>query len=141
MTEIALTPGLRHSARLTVDESLTVPAVNPSFTGFADMPRVLATAFLVAFVESTCVEALSPLLPSGTQTVGTLVNISHTAATPVGLTVTATVELIEVDKRRLRFAVECRDDRDVIGKGHHERFIIDRRAFDASAEAKRANPS
>ncbi|MGH8877621.1 MAG: thioesterase family protein [Stackebrandtia sp.] len=136
MSDSQLRPGLTHTAILKIGESLVVPNVNPAFTSFADMPHVFATAFLVAFVESTCVEALKPLLPHGTQTVGTRVELSHDAATPIGLTATAIVELTEFDGRRLRFAVECRDEHDVISTGHHDRFIIDRAKFDARTAAK-----
>lgn len=62
-------PGLRHTSRLLVDESLIVPAVSDALSSFADMPPVFATAYLIAFVEDTCIEAVAPLLPEGTRTV------------------------------------------------------------------------
>lgn len=132
----ALAPGLTHTARLTVDDGLTVPAVSPAFANFADMPRVFATAYLVAFVESACIAAIAPYLPEGHRTVGTHVDLSHVAATPPGMTVTAEVRLVEVDGRRLRFAVTCRDDRDLIGEGHHERHVIDAARFERRVAAK-----
>ncbi|MEO3754726.1 thioesterase family protein [Streptomyces sp. B6B3] len=138
MTRIELRAGLRHTSRLLVDEGLTVPAVSDALRGFADMPRVFATAYLVAFVENTCIEAVAPLLPEGNKTVGTHVELSHSAATPVGMEVTAFVELVEVDRRRLRFAVECRDAQDVISSGHHERHVIDAATFDERMAAKAA---
>ncbi len=61
----------------------------------------------------------------GQATVGTRVDVAHLAATPVGMTVTITVELIEIDRRRLGFRVEVRDELDEAGKGTHERFIVD----------------
>ncbi|MEV5407448.1 thioesterase family protein [Thermopolyspora sp. NPDC052614] len=134
----ALAPGLTHTARLTVDDGLTVPAVSPAFGNFADMPRVFATAYLVAFVESACVAAITPYLPEGHKTVGTHVDLSHVAATPPGMTVTAEVRLVELDGRRLRFAVTCRDERDVIGTGHHERHLIDTARFERRVAAKAA---
>ena len=84
-----LKPGLVHSASLTVDGSLTVPQVSPKLAAFADMPPVFATAFLVAFIEATCIEAIRPHLESGQHSVGTHVDVSHSAATPVGMQVKA----------------------------------------------------
>ena len=138
MTLAALQPGLVHTATLRVDESLTVPRVSPHLAAFADMPPVFATAFLVSFVEATCVEAIRPYLGEGQHSVGTQVDLSHSAATPVGMTVTAHIELAEVEGRRLRFKVECRDEVDVIGVGHHERFVIDHAKFTARVKAKAA---
>lgn len=121
--------GLRHAQSITIDDRLTVPAVAPAFTGFADMPPVFATALLVGFVEWTCIEALRPFLDTGQQTVGVHVDLSHSAATPVGMTVTAEVELIAVEGRKLRFKISCRDDVEIISQGHHDRYIIDAERF------------
>lgn len=133
-----LLPGISLTRTITVDESLTVPAVSPAFCGFRDMPPVFATAFLIGFNESTCIEALRPYLGEGRQTVGTHVDVSHAAAAPVGMTVTAHVELIEVQGRKLRFRVTCRDDSDLVGEGFHERAVIDRVKFIERATAKAA---
>ena len=129
MTLDDLRPGLRHSQAIPVGEALTVPAVAAAFTGFADMPPVFATAFMVGFVEWTCIEALRPYLGAHQRTVGTHVDMGHTAATPAGMRVTAEVELIAVEGRRLRFRVECRDEVEVIGTGFHERAVIDGEKF------------
>jgi len=83
-----LRPGLRHTQVITVDEALTVPAVSTTFTGFVDMPAVFATPFMVGFVEWACIEALRPYLAAYQRTAGTHVDMSHTAATPVGMQVT-----------------------------------------------------
>ena len=128
--------GLRHSQSALVDAALTVPNVSTAFGAFQDMPPVFATAFLVGFVEATCIEALRPYLAAGQHTVGIHVDLSHSAATPIGMTVTADVELIAVEGRRLRFKVECRDDAEVIGAGFHVRAIIDTAKFLARVEAK-----
>ncbi|MEE2691572.1 MAG: thioesterase family protein [Pseudomonadota bacterium] len=133
-----LLPGISLTRTITVVESLTVPAVSPAFAGFRDMPPVFATAFLIGFIESTCIEALRPYLGEGRQTVGTHVDVSHAAATPAGMTVTAHVELIEVQGRKLRFRVTCRDDSDLVGEGFHERAVIDRAKFIDRAAAKAA---
>src|SRR5262245_45846168 len=101
------------------------------------MPPIFATAYLVGFVEATCVAALRPYLAPGQRTVGTHIDMSHSAATPVGMMVTAEVELVEVGERRLRFRVTCRDDAEVVGQGFHERFIIDFGRFMTRVEGKK----
>jgi fluoroacetyl-CoA thioesterase len=138
MTETELKPGLRHSKTLVVDASLTVPQVSPAFD-FSDMPAVFATAFMVALVEATCLEAVKPYLADNQRTVGIHIDMGHSAATPIGMKVTAEVELVEVDGRRLIFQVECRDEKEVIGAGHHERFIVDLPKFLARVDAKAAS--
>lgn len=137
MTKTAPPVGLRHSETLAVDASLTVPEVSTAFGSFRDMPPVFATAYMVGFVEATCIAGLKHYLGEDQQTVGTHVDMSHSAATPIGMNVTVEVELIAVEGRRLRFRVECRDDAEVIGAGFHERFIIDAPKFTARVEAKR----
>jgi len=79
----------------------------------------------IRLIEQTAIQAVQPHLAPGQATVGTRVDIAHLAATPVGMTVTITVELTEIDRRRLGFRVEVRDELDEVGKGTHERFIID----------------
>ena len=123
---------------LKVDESLIVPAVSEHFTGFADMPPVFATAFMVGFIEWACIEAIRPHLEPGEHTVGTHVNVSHMAATPVGMNVTAFVELIAAEGRKLVFRVTCRDEKDIIGEGTHERAIVDIARFATRVAAKAA---
>lgn len=125
MSDVQFPLGLRGERTIVVGDGLTVPSIAPAFTGFADMPPVFATAYMVGFVEWTCVEALRPYLGAHQRTVGTHVDMSHAAATPVGMRVSATVELVSVEGRKLRFKVECRDEVDVIGSGFHERAIID----------------
>jgi len=125
MSDVQFPLGLRGERTIVVGDGLTVPSIAPAFTGFADMPPVFVTAYMVGFVEWTCVEALRPYLGAHQRTVGTHVDMSHAAATPVGMRVSATVELVSVEGRKLRFKVECRDEVDVIGSGFHERAIID----------------
>lgn len=126
--------GLKGSLTVTVDESLTVPRI-PGFD-FMDMPPVFATAYMVALVEAACIEALKPHLKPHQRTVGIDVDLSHSAATPVGMKATAEVELVEVHDRKLLFKVICRDEADVIGEGYHERAIIDAERFNAKVAAK-----
>jgi fluoroacetyl-CoA thioesterase len=133
----ALKVGLRHENSIIVDETLTVPSVSRAFKGFADMPPVFATAFLVGFVEWTCVVALRPFLSRDERTVGVHVDLSHSAATPVGMRVFATVELAAIEGRKLRFKVVCRDEAEIICEGRHDRFVIDESRFMARLARKR----
>jgi fluoroacetyl-CoA thioesterase len=125
MPKPSLVPGLRHIASLTITEDLTVPRVSARLQPFADMPPVFATAFMVAFVEATCIACVRGHLDEGEHTVGTHVDISHTAVTAVGGTAAAAVELVEVSGRKLVFSVEVRDEAGQIGAGRHERAVID----------------
>ena len=131
-----LTLGLRHSETLMVSEALSVPAQARHFDPTTDMPPVFATAQMIAFVEWTCVHALAPYLAPDQRTVGTRVEMTHTAATPIGMTVTAEVELVEINDRTLRFKVACRDEKDPIGEGFHERTVIDNARFMARLARK-----
>ena len=124
-----LRAGLKRSATITVGEALAVPASGRLLGETADMPPVFATANMIAFIEWTCVAALAPYLSSDQRTVGTRVDMTHTAATPIGMEVTAEIELVEIDGRRLRFKVNCRDEIEPISEGFHERMIIDHARF------------
>ena len=133
----SLQAGIRHQLCFTVPDGKTVPALYPESPEFAVMPTVFATGFLVGFLEWACIVALKPHLDwPAEQTVGTHIDVSHEAATPPGLEVTATVELIEVDGKRLVFNVEAHDGVDTISRGRHERFVIDRSRFDARLARK-----
>jgi fluoroacetyl-CoA thioesterase len=121
--------GLKHQQSIAVTPDLTVPAVSDRFAGFQDMPPVFATAFMVAFVEDTCVAALKPHLAPGQRSVGTHVDVSHVAATPIGMTARCEVELVEVEGRKLKFKVLCSDEKGPIGEGFHERVLIDLERF------------
>ncbi len=133
-----LQAGIRYQHSFVVPASKTVPALYPEAEEFVAMPEVFATGFLVGFLEWACIKAINPHLDwPNEQSVGTLINVSHLAATPPGLRVTATVELIEVDGRRLVFSVEAHDGVDMISKGLHERFVINKQKFDAKVTEKR----
>jgi fluoroacetyl-CoA thioesterase len=136
MTLDDLKPGLRHSATLTVSDRLAVPAQGQIFDPGTDMPPVFATAQMIAFVEWTCVAVLAPYLGAHQRTVGTRVEMTHTAPTPIGMNVTAEVELVSIDGRTLRFKVACRDDKEPIGDGFHERTVIDHDRFMARLAKK-----
>ncbi|GAB6042813.1 thioesterase family protein [Endothiovibrio diazotrophicus] len=127
----SLAPGIRHRHTFVVPSSKTVPALYPESAEFVAMPEVFATGYLVGFLEWACILAVNPHLDwPREQTVGTHIDVSHEAATPPGLEVTAEVELVEVDGRRLVFAVEAHDGVERISRGRHERFIIDKARFD-----------
>jgi fluoroacetyl-CoA thioesterase len=135
----SLKPGIRYVHRMIVPQSKTVPALYPESDEFLLMPEVFATGFMVGFLEWACIKAINPYLDwPNEQTVGTHINVSHEAATPPGLEVTASVELIAIDGRKLIFNVEAHDGVDSISKGQHERFIINKMKFDAKAEAKKS---
>jgi len=134
-----LKPGIKYEHTFLVPTSKTVPALYPEAEEFIAMPEVFATGFLVGFLEWACIKAVNPHLDwPAEQTVGTHINVSHEAATPPGLTVTATVELIAVEGRKLVFAVEAHDGVDLISRGQHERAIINKEKFDARVEKKQS---
>ncbi|MDH2916700.1 MAG: thioesterase family protein [Gallionella sp.] len=132
-----LKPGIKYQHKFLVPSSKTVPALYPEAEEFLAMPEVFATGYMVGFLEWACIKCINPHIDwPREQTVGTHVNVTHQAATPPGLEVTASVELIEVDGRRLVFSVEAHDGVDIISKGKHERFIINKQKFDAKLGEK-----
>ncbi len=123
-------PGLRGTSSVVVAEENTAAHFG------AGGVRVFGTPMMVGLMENASYGAVQPLLPEGQSSVGTRVDIRHLAATPIGMTVTATAELIEVDGRRLVFHVEARDEKELIGEGQHERFIITLDRFLSRIEEK-----
>jgi fluoroacetyl-CoA thioesterase len=124
-----LAPGLAFTFRYEVPEDKTVPHVFREAERFQEMPRVFATAYLVGLLEWACIEAIQPHLDPGEQSVGTAIAVTHTAATPPGLTVTVELTLEKVEGRKLSFKVQAHDGIDAIGEGTHQRFVIDRARF------------
>jgi predicted thioesterase len=98
---------------------------------------VLATPVLVGFCEDCARTMVDPQLPAGQKTVGTSVSLEHVAATPLGMRVTVTAELLDIDRRRLSFRIEAHDEVELVGRGTHERFIIDEARFLTAIDAKR----
>ena len=132
-----LRPGIHHEFKYKVPESKTVPALYPEALEFLVMPKVLATGYLVGLIEWTCIQAINPHIDwPREQTVGTNIQVNHTAATPPGLVVRVFVKLVEVDRRRLVFEVSASDGIDIVSKGTHERFVIDAGAFVKKIEEK-----
>ena len=132
-----LKPGLTHELRFVLPESKLVPALYPESPEFREMPAVLATGYLVGFLEWCALLLAKPHLDwPREQTVGTHVDVSHDAATPPGFVLTARAVLGGVDGRKLRYEVEADDGVDRIARGTHERAIIVREKFDARVAAK-----
>jgi predicted thioesterase len=119
----SIKPGLKAEKTFTVDEKNTAAS-----WGSGGLP-VFATPAMIALMEFTSLSAVQPLLPEGSSTVGTELNVKHLAASPLGSEIRCTAELIEVDRRRLVFKVEAFDETDKIGEGTHGRFIVDNDRF------------
>ena len=135
-----LQPGIVHTFTFEITDRKTVPALYPESEEFQLMPDVFATGFMVGFLEWACIQAVNPHIDwPNEQTVGTHINVNHTAATPPGMSVTAVVKLVEVDGRRLVFEVTAHDDAEPICKGTHERFVIDKARFSEKISAKSAD--
>ena len=133
----SLKPGLVFNFQYTVPENKTVPHLYPEAPEFHEMPKVLATGFMVGLFEWTCIQAINPHIDwPREQTVGIAVMLSHLAATPPGLTVNVKVKLEEVEGRRLVFSIAADDGIDTISEGTHDRFIIDAAKFNAKIAAK-----
>ncbi len=116
-------------------EQIVTPEMSAARVG-SGLVDVFATPMLVALVEQTCYESVLPHLDVGQGTVGTLVNVSHLSATPIGKRVWCDSELTEVDRRRLVFSVKAYDEAGLIGEGTHERFVIDTAKFMDKLKAK-----
>jgi fluoroacetyl-CoA thioesterase len=127
----SLQPGLTYRFRFTVPVEKTVPYLYPESALFQDMPRVLATGFMVGLMEWACIEAIRPYLDwPREQSLGTMVNFTHLAATPPGLTVTVEVKLDRIESRKLYFALSAHDGIDTIAEGTHERTVIEVARFE-----------
>jgi fluoroacetyl-CoA thioesterase len=114
-----LAVGLKHSRTVTVTDDMTPAHLR------GEPIRVLSTPDMIRLIEQTAIEAVTPCLAPAQATVGTRVDVAHVGAALVGMTVTISVEVSEIDRRRIGFRVEVRDELDEIGKGTHDRFIVD----------------
>ena len=115
---MALAVGMRGEATLVVDETQTAEAFG------AGGVRVFGTPAMIGLMENAAWRLVQPELEEGETTVGTVVEVRHLAATPVGMRVAATAELVEIEGRRLVFRVAARDERGLIGEGRHERMRV-----------------
>lgn len=125
-----MTVGMTHSVTITVtDDKLACQVGSGSVS-------VFATPMMIALIENCAAACVQAELPEGDTTVGTLISVSHVAATPVGMNVTATATLTAVDGRSLTFHVKAEDECGLIGEGEHQRVIVHTDKFNAKAAAK-----
>ena len=125
-----LTKGITGRTEITVTKEKTAATVG------SGLLEVFATPMMIALMEQTAAESVAPCLDAGSTTVGTLVNVSHVSATPVGATVYCESTLTEVEGRKLTFSVKAYDNAGLIGEGTHERFIVFSEKFMAKTLAK-----
>ena len=126
-----LQPGIRG------EQTQSVTAENTARALGSGTLEVFATPALVALAEKTCWQSVAAELEAGSGTVGTKLELEHTAPTPVGMTVTCHSELVAVEGRKLTFKVTLADEKGPVGGGTHERFVIFEEKFAAKAEAKK----
>lgn len=138
MTDLTPHLGSTHKMQVRVERAHTVPALPIGSAAAKAMPEVLATPVLVAFVEQTCIEHIAALLPDAPMSLGVSVQLDHTAATPVGFTVTIATELVEVRGRTAVFRFTARDQIDEIGSGRHARVLVERERLLQRIAAKAA---
>ena len=125
-----LSIGIKGHLEEIVTEEVTADRIG------SGLVKVFATPMMIALIEKTCNESVAPQLDAGQGTVGTQINVSHCAATPVGMKVWCDSELVEIDRRRLVFKVAAYDECGLIGEGTHERFVIASQKFQRKAEEK-----
>jgi len=122
--------GMKGSAEITVDDKDTAPRVG------SGRVHVLATPVMINLMEAAALNCVERLLPEGHQSLGTKLDVGHYAATPVGMRLRATAELIKVDGRTLEFRVEAFDDKERVGDGLHTRVVVNVERFDARVQKK-----
>lgn len=122
--------GIIGKGEIVVTKDVTAAAIG------SGMVEVFATPMMISLMENTCAKSVASHLQADESTVGTHVNVSHCAATPIGMKVYCESELIEIDRRKLTFRVTAYDERGLIGEGLHERFIIDSKKFQAKINSK-----
>jgi fluoroacetyl-CoA thioesterase len=123
---------------MTAEKSEKVTENNTAIKYGSGGVAVYATPAMIGIMEGTCLAAVDPFLPEGMSTVGIHLDVKHTAATPVGMSVRATAKLIEISGKRLTFTVEAYDNKEKIGEGTHQRYIIDLAKFLQKAQEKQA---
>jgi len=129
---LELPAGLKGSAELVVGDQHTAPRVG------SGRIRVLATPVMINLIEAAALAAVEQSLPEHHQSLGTHLDITHTAATPVGMRVRATAEVLRVEGRTIYFHVKAEDEREVIGEGTHERVVVNVERFDRRVQEKLA---
>lgn len=131
---VTLRIGLKSEATIRVTEENTAVAY------VSGGVKVFATPAMIGLMEKAALTSVDPLLEAGQTTVGIRVDVQHLSATPIGMQVTARSELVEIDGKRLVFRVEAYDERELIGRGTHERFIVAEERFLSRATAKLYQP-
>ena len=127
-----IAPGHAGTAELVVGDEHTAPRVG------SGMVHVLATPVMINLIEAAALDAIEGRLPAGTQSLGTVLNVRHIAATPVGMRARARVEVVKVDGRTVHFKVEVHDEKDLIGDGTHERVVVNVEKFAERVKRKLA---
>lgn len=125
-----LSIGIKGSKTVSVTESNTALAMGSGTL------EVFATPAMIALIEATASSSVAPFLDDGSSTVGTHLDVAHSAATPVGMSVVCETELVEIDRRRLVFKAVVYDSKGEIGSGTHERFVVDDTRFMSKAKTK-----
>jgi len=128
--------GSKHRFRYQVPATKTVPHLYPEVPDFQAMPEVFATGFMVGLMEWTCMQLLAPHLDAGERSLGVHIDVSHTAATPPGLTVAVEAECVAIEGSRITFHVRAHDGIDLIGEGRHQRFVVAWDTFNARLARK-----
>ncbi|MCP4329503.1 MAG: thioesterase family protein [Alphaproteobacteria bacterium] len=135
----SLAVGLTHSHTFTVSDSKAVPEIFPESEIIRSMPRVFATGFMVGLMEWACVDAIATHLEAGEGSLGIHVDVSHSAATPIGMAVTVDAELVAREGQKLTFEVVARDELEEIGRGRHQRYVVHWDRFDERLARKVAS--
>lgn len=130
--QLHLPAGLTGTAEMVVGEQHTAPRVG------SGRIHVLATPVMINLIEAAALAAVEQSLPEQHQSLGTRLDISHVAATPVGMRVRATAEVVRVEGRTIHFRVRAEDEHDLIGEGTHERVVVNLDRFDARVREKAA---
>lgn len=130
--ELAIAAGAVGAASLVVADEHTAPRIG------SGQIHVLATPVMINLFEAAALAACEHLLPAGHQSLGTHLDVSHIAATPVGMRATATAEVLSVEGRTIKFRLKAEDERDVIGEGTHERVVVNVAKFDLRVREKTA---
>jgi predicted thioesterase len=123
-------PGLLGTAELIVGEEHTAPRVG------SGRVHVLATPVMINLIEAAALKAAEHLLPAGHQSLGTRLDVKHYAATPVGMKIKATAEVVKVEGRLIFFVVKAEDEKEPIGDGTHERVVVNVERFDKRVQRK-----
>ena len=129
---LGIAAGTVGTASILVADEHTAPRVG------SGQIHVLATPVMINLFEAAALAACEHLLPAGHQSLGTHLDVSHTAATPVGMRVKATAEVMSIDGRTIKFRLKAEDESDVIGEGTHERVVVNVAKFDLRVKAKTA---